>query len=99
MEENKDKISEVTNATTKQAAVFIVVYSWVIVRNIGKRSNRAVHKLPWLFIVLSIVISTIVSIACIGKARAERDSYNKKLVHTTQLLDSYKNAYGEWEKK
>lgn len=96
MKENKDKITEVTNATT---AVFIVVYYWVIVRNIGKTINRAVHKLPWLFIVLSIVISTIVSIACIGKARAERDSYNKKLVHTTQLLDSYKNAYGEWEKK
>ncbi len=99
MKENKDKITEATNATTKQAAVFIVVYSWVIVRNIGKAINRAVHKLPWLFIVLTIVISTIVSIACIGKARAERDSYNKKLVHTTQLLDSYKNAYGEWEKK
>lgn len=99
MEENKDKITEATNATTKQAAVFIVVYSWVIVRNIGKAINRAVHKLPWLFIVLSIVISTVVSIVFIGKARAERDSYNKKLVHTTQLLDSYKNAYGEWEKK
>lgn len=99
MEENKDKITEATNATTKQAAAFIVVYSWVIARNIGKATNRAVHKLPWLFIVLSIVISAIVSIACIGKARAERDSYNKKLVHTTQLLDSYKNAYGEWEKK
>lgn len=99
MKENKTKITEATNATTKQAAAFIVVYSWVIVRNIGKAINRAVHKLPWLFIVLSIVISTIVSIACIGKARAERDSYNKKLVHTTQLLDSYKNIYGEWEKK
>ena len=99
MKMNKDKITEATNATTKQAAAFIVVYSWVIVRNIGRAINRAVHKLPWLFIVLSIVISTIVSIAFIGKARAERDSYNKKLVHTTQLLDSYKNAYGEWEKK
>lgn len=93
------QIEQIKNATTKQAAAFIVVYSWVIVRNMGKAINRAVHKLPWLFIVLSIVISTIVSIACIGKARAERDSYNKKLVHTTQLLDSYKNAYGEWEKK
>lgn len=89
----------IENATTKQAVVFIWIYSWVIVRNMGRAINRAVHKLPWLFIVLSIVISTIVSIACIGKARAERDSYNKKLVHTTQLLDSYKNAYGEWEKK
>lgn len=90
---------QIKNATTKQAAVFIVVYSWVIVRNIGRAINRAVYKLPWLFVVLSIVISTIVSIACIGKARAERDSYNKKLVHATQLLDSYKNVYGEWEKK
>lgn len=89
----------IENATTKQAVVFIWIYSWVIVRNMGRAINSAVHKLPWLFIVLSIVISTIVSIACIGKARAERDSYNKKLVHTTQLLDSYKNAYGEWEKK
>lgn len=89
----------IENATTKQAAVFIVVYSWVIVRNVGKVINRAVHRLPWLFVVLSIVISTIVGIVFIGKARAERDSYNKKLVHATQLLDSYKNVYGEWEKK
>lgn len=99
MKGNKDKITEATNATTKQAVIFIGVYSWVIVRNLGRAINKAVHKLPWLFVVLSVVISTIVSIACIGKARAERDSYNKKLVHTTQLLDSYKNAYGEWEKK
>lgn len=89
----------IENATTKQAAVFIVVYSWVIVRNIGKAINRAVCRLPWLFVVLSIVISTIVSIVFIGKARAERDSYNKKLVHATQLLDSYKNTYGGGENK
>lgn len=93
------QIEQIKNATTKQAAVFIVVYSWVIVRNIGKAINSAVHKLPWLFIVLPVVISTIVSIACIGKARAERDSYNKKLVHITQLLDSYKNTYGWGENK
>ena len=99
MVERKSKIAEVTNATTKQAAVFIVVYSWVIVRNIGKAINRAVYKLPWLFVVLSIVISTIVSIVFIGKARAERDSYNKKRVHATQLLDSYKNTYGGGENK
>ena len=58
MVERKSKIAEVTNATTKQAAAFIVVYSWVIVRNIGKAINRAVCRLPWLFVVLSIVIST-----------------------------------------
>ena len=99
MVERKSKIAEVTNATTKQAAVFIVVYSWVIVRNIGKAINRAVYKLPWLFVVLSIVISTIVSIVFIGKARAERDSYNQKLVHATQQLDSYMAAYGNIKSK
>lgn len=89
----------IENATTKQAAVFIVVYSWVIVRNIGKAINRVVHKLPWLFVVLSIVISTIVSIIFIGKARAERDSYNQKLVHATQQLDSFYAAYGNIKSK
>lgn len=89
----------IENATTKQAAVFIVVYSLVIVRNIGKSINRAVHNLPWLFIVLTIVISFIVSIVLIGKARAERDSYNQKLVHVTQQLDSFYAAYGNIKSK
>lgn len=99
MVESKCKIAEVTNATTKQAVVFIGVYSWVILRNTGKAINRVVHKLPWLFVVLSIVISTIVSIVFIGKARAERDSYNQKLVHVTQKLDSFYAAYGNIKSK
>lgn len=99
MVERKSKIAEVTNATTKQAAVFVVVYSWVIVRNIGKTINRAVHKLPWLFIVITVVISFIVSFVLISKARAERDNYNQKLVHATQQLDSYVAAYGNIKSK
>lgn len=95
MEENKDKIAEVTSATTKQAVVFIGVYSWVIVRNLGRAINKAVHKLPWLFIVITVVISFIVSFIFISKARAERDSYNQRLVHTTQQLDSYRATFGE----
>lgn len=47
----------IENATTKQAVVFIGVYSWVILRNIGRAINKAVHKLPWLFIVITVVIS------------------------------------------
>ena len=89
MVESKGKIAEVTNATTKQAVVFIGIYSWVIVRNLGRAINKAVYKLPWLFIVITVVISIIVSFVFIYKARAERDSYNQKLVHVTQQLDSY----------
>ncbi len=93
MAERKGKIAEVTNATTKQAVVFIGIYSWVIVRNLGRAINKAVYKLPWLFIVITVVITFIVSFVFIYKARAERDSYNQKLVHVTQQLDSYMAAY------
>lgn len=93
MEENKDKIAEVTNATTKQAIVFIGIYSYVIVRNLGRAINKAVHKLPWLFIILTIIVSFIISFICISKARAERDRYNKDMEHISQQLDSYKAVY------
>ena len=89
----------IENATTKHAVVFIGVYSWVIIRNIGRAINKAVHKLPWLFIVVTVVISFIVSFVFISKARAERDSYNQKLVHATQQLDSYMAAYGNLKSK
>lgn len=89
----------IENATTKQAVVFIGVYSWVILRNLGRAINKAVHKMPWLFIVITVVISIIVSFVFISKARAERDSYNQKLVHATQQLDSYVSAYGNIKSK
>lgn len=87
------------NATTKQAVVFICIYSWVIVRNLGRVINKAVHKLPWLFIAVTVVISFIVSFVFISKARAERDSYNQKLVHATQQLDSFYAAYENLKSK
>lgn len=90
MTQKQDKISFVTNATTREAFVYTMLYSWVIVRNIGRAIDKAVHKLPWLFIALTVIIATIVSLICIGQARAERDNYNQKLVHTTQQLDSYR---------
>lgn len=89
----------IENATTKQAVVFIGVYSWVIVRNLGRAINKAVHKLPWLFIVITVVISFVVGFIFITKARAERDSYNQKLVHATQQLDSFYAAYGNAKSK
>ena len=93
MAQKSDKISFVTNATTKEAFVYTMLYSWVIVRNIGKDIDRAVHRLPWLFIALTAVIATVLSLICIGQARAERDHFNKELIHTTQQLDSYKAVY------
>ena len=89
----------IENATTKQAVVFIGFYSWVIVRNMGRAINKAVYRLPWLFITLTVIVSFIISFIFISKARAERDSYNQKLVHATQQLDSYVAAYGNIKSK
>lgn len=83
----------IENATTKQAVVFIGVYSLVIIRNLVRAINKAVYRLPLLFISLTIIISFIVSFILISKARAERDRYDKDMEHISQQLDSYKAVY------
>ena len=35
--------------------------------------NQQAHKLPWLYVGITILISVIVYSVCVGKARAERD--------------------------
>lgn len=91
MAESEGKIAEVTNATTKQAVVFICIYSWVIVRNLGRVINKAVYRFPWVFIVLTIVVCMVASFVAIANARTERDSYNKK---ATELQLKYDSIYG-----
>lgn len=91
MVESKGKIAEVTNATTKQAVVFICIYSWVIVRNLGRVINKAVYRFPWVFIVLTVVVCMVASFVVIADARTERDSYNKK---ATELQLKYDSIYG-----
>ena len=81
------------NATTKQAVVFIGFYSLVIVRNLGRAINKAVYRLPWLFITLTVIVSFIISFIFIYKARAERDRYDKDMERISQQLDSYKAVY------
>ena len=81
----------IENATTKQAVVFIGVYSWIILRNIGRAINNAVYRFPWVFIVLTIVVCMVASFVAIADARTERDSYNKK---ATELQLKYDSIYG-----
>lgn len=88
----KEKSKEVT---TKQAIVLIWWYQWCIVKNIGKAIDKMVCKHPWVCIIMTIAIASIVSFVFISRARAERDNYNKTLVHTQMQLDSYKACYGE----
>lgn len=84
------RISFVGDATTKEAFIYILRYNIVIVRNIGRAIDKIVCRHPWVCMIITIAISFIVSFVFISKARAERDSYNKKMVHVSQQLDSYK---------
>ena len=91
----ESKISFVANVSTREAAVYTGLFAWAFVRNVAKGIDRAVHRLPWVFILVSVAASVLVSYACIGQARAERDSYNRRAVQLDQQLESYKALYDE----
>lgn len=78
--------------TTKDAFVQIIKCTGVILRNTWRSIDKAAHKYPWIFIVGIIIISSITSVICIGKARAERDYSSKKLISVQQRLDSVECA-------
>ena len=67
--------------------------SQIYIRNLGRAINKAVYRLPWLFITLTVIISFIISFILISKARAERDRYDKDMERISQQLDSYKAVY------
>ncbi len=92
MKENK--ISFVANVSTREAAVYTGLFAWAFVRNVAKGVDRAAHRLPWVFILVTVAASFMVSYVCIARARAERDSYNRRAVQLDQQLESYKALYG-----
>ena len=95
MTQKQATISFVGDATTREAFIYIIRYTIVIIRNVWRAVNHAVHRLPWLFILLAFALSFIVSFISIGKARAERDSYNQKNVELSQKVASYEALYGK----
>ncbi len=91
--EKKDKMSIVENATARQALAYSLLYGWVFWRSVWRAVNRAAHSLPWVFIGVAVSVATIASYVSIGQARAERDSYNHRLVKVERQLASYKAIY------
>lgn len=92
MESKEVKFGE---TSTRKALFLIAVCVAVIVKNIASAVNMVVHRLPWVFIILIIVTSFITCHVLIGKARVERDQYNKTVVSLEQQLAKYKSVYGE----
>ena len=93
--EKKQKINFTGDVTIREAFVYSVLYTGVFYRNVWRAVNRAAHRLPWVFVIVAVAVSTLTSYVCIAKARAERDSCSKKLVHAMQQLESYRAVYGD----
>ena len=74
--------------TSKDAFIQICKCSWVIIVNTWNSINKAAHKYPWAFILPIILITTAITIVGIGKARAERDYSNKKMIEMQMKLDT-----------
>lgn len=83
------------HVSTSDALKYILKFNIIIFRNIWRAIDMIVHRYTWACIMLTAAISFIVSFVQIGKARAERDSYNKTLVKTQMQLDKYKIMYGK----
>lgn len=89
----KGNIEITGHVTTWEACKYILKLRIIIVRNVCRWVNKLVCSHPWICILLTITISVIVSYTQIGKARAERDSYNKKNVQLTEKVSSYEAAF------
>lgn len=89
------KITFYTEATTTEALRYIAIYSWVVIKNMANAIDKAIHRFPWVAIIATVTISFIICFVEISSARAERDSYNQQLLHTTQQLKSYQAAFGK----
>ncbi len=86
-------ITFASDATTLEALKLTFVYAFVFLRNIAKAINRFAHRFPWVCIVLVMVLCGLYSYIEIGKARAERDRYNKESAQLQMKVDSYRAVY------
>lgn len=83
--------------TTKQALALIFWCVACILKNLWEAIDKIVRKFPWVCMIATIIVAFIVSFIFISKARAERDSYNKRNVSMQMQLESYKACYDNGE--
>ncbi len=72
--------------------LFLLCRAFVtIFRGLAHLVDQSVHKYPYLWLLLIILSTYITSFICIGKARAERDSLNKRNYELQQKVESLNN--------
>lgn len=82
------------HVTTWEAIKYILKFHIIIGVNAWRGIDKFVHRFPWGCIIATVVIAFFVCFVQISKARAERDSYNKKNVQLTEKIASYEAAFG-----
>ncbi len=85
-------IDFVDNASTKEAFVYSLRFTWKFWKNIGAAIDRFVHEWPWAPIAITILTSVVISVVEIGHARAERDHYLHIYDAQRDTIDRYKGA-------
>lgn len=90
---NTKEITFIDNLSTRQAIDYTLRLEWRIVKNIAGAINSLVHRCPWavLFVVVATAVTT--SAVEIGQARAERDSYNQKMVQMEEVIQTYEAGH------
>lgn len=83
------------HVTTFDAFKYILKFNIIILRNAWRGLDKMVHRFPWWCMLAIIVISFLVCFVEISKARAERDSYNKKNVQLSEKVASYEAAFSK----
>lgn len=81
------------HVSTIDALKYIFKFNIIILRNAFTGINRFVYRFPWICIGMVIFVSFIICFIQVSKARAERDSYNKKNVQLTEKVASYEAAF------
>ena len=90
-------MSEITisgHVSTADALKYILKFNIIIARNSWRFIDGLVHRFPWVCIGVVVAASVLISLVQIGRARAERDSYNQKNIHLTQKVTSYEALLG-----
>lgn len=59
--------------STWEATQMVGRYLGIIARNAWRAIDRFVHGWPWVVIIATLIVATVISFYGIGQARAERD--------------------------
>lgn len=82
------RISFVENATTKEAGIYALRYTWAFTKGVCREIDKFVHRLPWLCIVSVILTAFVINFICVSEARQERDYANKKMVKLQEQVET-----------